>query len=234
MRCVRMGTRAADESTATEGARPDDGGQDDSGSEVDAWASSEDEEGLDPGAREGPLRDRPKTVHGKGKRGAVRGAFRAAPCACRASLHQYYRTPQPARVTVSVRRSRPPTGHRRAAGGAATTTAPPLPDRRATRGVSSRCDPQQCSRRSPQNLRRGETRNGDCSPLHSPKRCVSPQRRPLAVVKWYRIDAHWYKPDPAALRSGKQNPNLKRSKRYAIPSKIQRGEFPDDILFRIE
>ena len=63
MRCVRMGSRAADESAATEGARPDDGGQDDSGSEVDAWASSEDEEGLDPGAREGPLRDRPKTVH---------------------------------------------------------------------------------------------------------------------------------------------------------------------------
>ena len=50
MRCVRMGSRAADESAATEGARPDDGGQDDSGSEVDAWASSEDEEGLDSGA----------------------------------------------------------------------------------------------------------------------------------------------------------------------------------------
>ena len=78
VRCVRMGSRAADESAATEGARPDDGGQDDSGSEVDAWASSEDEEGLDPGAREGPLRDRPKTVHGKGKRGAVRGAARRA------------------------------------------------------------------------------------------------------------------------------------------------------------
>ena len=81
MRCVRMGSRAADESAATEGARPDGGGQDDSGSEVDAWASSEDGEGLDSGAWEGPLRDRPKTVHGKGKRGAVRGAFRAAPCA---------------------------------------------------------------------------------------------------------------------------------------------------------
>ena len=78
MRCVRMGSRAADESAATEGARPDDGGQDDSGSEVDAWASSEDEEGLDPGAREGPLRDRPKTVHGKGKRGAERRAVEAA------------------------------------------------------------------------------------------------------------------------------------------------------------
>ena len=76
MRCVRMGSRAADESAATEGARPDDGGQDDSGSEVDAWASSEDEEGLDSGAWEGPLRDRPKTVHGKGKRGAVCGAAR--------------------------------------------------------------------------------------------------------------------------------------------------------------
>ena len=141
------------------------------GATVDAWASSEDGEGLDSGAWEGPLRDRPKTVHGKGKRGAVRGAFRAAPCACRASLHQYYRTPQPARVTVSVRRSRPPTGHRRAADGDATTTAPPLPDRRATRGVSSRCDPQQARgdlHKSPP----GETRNGDCSPLHSPKRCV--------------------------------------------------------------
>ena len=39
VRCVRMGSRAA-ESAATEGARPDDGGQDDSGSEVDALASS--------------------------------------------------------------------------------------------------------------------------------------------------------------------------------------------------
>ena len=43
-------------------------------------------------------------------------------------------TPQPGRATVSVRRSRPPTGHRRAAGGDATTTAPPLPDRRAEGG----------------------------------------------------------------------------------------------------
>ena len=31
----------------------------------------------------------------------------------------------------------------------------------------------------------GETRNGDCSPLHSLKRCVSPLRQRLAVVKWY-------------------------------------------------
>ena len=83
VRCVRMGSRVADESAATEGARPDDGGQDDSGSEVDAWASSEDEEGLDSGAWEGALRDRPKTVHGKGKRGAVRGAeCRAVEAAC--------------------------------------------------------------------------------------------------------------------------------------------------------
>ena len=52
-----MGSRAADESAATEGARPDDGGHDDSGSEVDAWASSEDEDGLDSGAGEGALRD---------------------------------------------------------------------------------------------------------------------------------------------------------------------------------
>ena len=124
--------------------------------------------------------------------------------ACHASLHQYHRTPQPARVTVSVRRSRPPTGHRRAAGGDATTTAPPLPDRRATRGVSSCCDHQGLER-SPQNLHRRNSRNGDCSPLLSPKRCVSPQqlRRRLAVVKpeqrlkSYRIDAEWYKPDPA-------------------------------------
>ena len=65
MRCVRMGSRAADETAATGGARPDDGGQDDSGSEVDAWASSEDEEGLDSGAWEGALRDRPKTFMGK-------------------------------------------------------------------------------------------------------------------------------------------------------------------------
>ena len=78
MRCVRMGSRAADESAATDDGGQDDGGQDDSGSEVDAWASSEDEAGLDSGVWEGALRDRPKTVHGKGKRGAVRGAERRA------------------------------------------------------------------------------------------------------------------------------------------------------------
>ena len=102
--------------------------------------------------------------------------------ACHASLHQHHRTPRPARASASVRRSGPLTGHHRAAGGDATTIDPPLPARRATRGVSSRCD-HQSSRRSPQNLRRGETRNGDCSPLHSPERCVSPLRRRLAVVK---------------------------------------------------
>ena len=140
------------------------------GATVDAWASSEDGEGLDSGAWEVPLRDRPKTVHGKGKRGAVRGAFRAAPCACRASvtasLHQYYRTPQRAPVQAALR---PPSRGRRA-GGDATTTAPPLPDRRATRGVSSRCDLQRARgylHTSPP----GEARNGDCSHLHSPKRC---------------------------------------------------------------
>ena len=41
----------------------------------------------------------------------------------------------------------------------------------------------------------GETRNGDCSPLHSPKRCVRHCPRPLTVVKWYRIYADWYKTD---------------------------------------
>ena len=115
-----------------------------------------------------------------------------------ASLHQYHRTPQPARVTVSMHRSRPPTGHRRAAGGDATTTAPPLPDRRATRGVSSRCDPQR-ARGDLHKSRPGETRNDDCSPLHSPKRCVRDPTKPLAVVKWYKINAFWYKPDPPGL-----------------------------------
>ena len=75
---MRMGSRAADESAATEGARPDDGGRDDSGSEVDAWASSEDEEGLDSGAWEGPLRDRPKTVHGNVGRRRGRRAMPAS------------------------------------------------------------------------------------------------------------------------------------------------------------
>ena len=51
-----------------------------------------------------------------------------------ASLHKYHRTPQPVRAAVSVRRSRPPTDHRRAADGDAATTAPPLPDRRAEGG----------------------------------------------------------------------------------------------------
>lgn len=91
MRCVRMGSRAADETAATGGARPEDGGQDDSGGEVDAWASSEDEEGLDSGAWEGALRDRPKTVHGKGKRGAVRGAARrAVEAACSRDRATYF------------------------------------------------------------------------------------------------------------------------------------------------
>ena len=31
------------------------------------------------------------------------------------------------------------------------------------------------------------------------KRCVSPLRQRLAVVKWYRIDANWYKPDPTRM-----------------------------------
>ena len=31
------------------------------------------------------------------------------------------------------------------------------------------------------------------------KRCVSPLPKPLAVVKWYRINAYWYKPDPPGL-----------------------------------
>ena len=50
------------------------------------------------------------------------------------------------------------------------------------------------------------------------KRCVSPLRRRLAVVKWYRIDAvaNWCKPDPAALRTGKQNPNLKPRSRKRV------------------
>ena len=45
----------------------------------------------------------------------------------------------------------------------------------------------------------GETRNDDCSPLHSPKRCVRDPPKPLAVVKWYKINAFWYKPDPPGL-----------------------------------
>ena len=130
MRGVRMGSRAADESAATEGARPDDGGQDNSGSDVDAWASSEDEEGLDSGAWDAHAAAWALRLPGCTPVGGEVGVTSA----CHASLHQYHRTPQPARVTVSVRRSRPPTGHRRAAGGDATTTAPPLPDRRATMG----------------------------------------------------------------------------------------------------
>ena len=97
--------------------------------------------------------------------------------ACRASLHQYHRTPQPARVTVSVRRSRPPTGHRRATGGDATTTAPSLPDRRATRGVSSRCDLQQVLAEISTNLRRGRHETATvhlCIPRNAAcRRCAS-------------------------------------------------------------
>ena len=31
------------------------------------------------------------------------------------------------------------------------------------------------------------------------KRYMSPLPKPLAVVKWYRIKAYWYKPDPPGL-----------------------------------
>ena len=68
-RCVRMGSRVV-ESAATEDARPDDGSQDDSRSEVDAWGSSEDDEGLDSGARADPLRDKRRPA--QGNRGALR------------------------------------------------------------------------------------------------------------------------------------------------------------------
>ena len=105
-----------------------------------------------------------------------------------ASLHQYHRTPQPTRVTVPVRRYRPPTGHRRATGGDAATTAPPLPDRRATRGVSSRCDLQQCSRRSPQ-ISAGEDPKERLFTFAFSETLRAPLPRPLAVVKWYRINA---------------------------------------------
>ena len=33
----------------------------------------------------------------------------------------------------------------------------------------------------------------------TPKRCVRHPPKPLAVVKWYRISAQWYKPAPAGL-----------------------------------
>ena len=143
VRCVRMGSRAADESAATEGARRGDGGRP---------AAGPDERPYQPRAmRRAPTLARhhapPTDGHRRTASGArcvgAQAARSVARSACHDNLHQYHRTPQPARVTVSVRWSRPPTGHRRAAGGDATTTAPPLPDRRATRGVSSRCDPQQ-------------------------------------------------------------------------------------------
>ena len=89
-------------------------------------------------------------------------------------------------------------GHRRAAGGDATTTAPPLPDRRATRGVSSRCDPQQCSRRSPQISAGGDPKRRLFTFAFS-ETLRAPLPKPLAVVKWYRINAYWYKPDPPGL-----------------------------------
>ena len=43
----------------------------------------------------------------------------------------------------------------------------------------------------------------------TPKRCVSPLRQRLAVVKWYRIDADWYKPDPTRLADRRTKPYLK-------------------------
>ena len=33
----------------------------------------------------------------------------------------------------------------------------------------------------------------------TPKRCVRHPPKPLAVVKWYKINAFWYKPDPLSL-----------------------------------
>ena len=67
-RCVRMGSRVV-ESAATEDARPDAGSQDNSGSEVDTWGSSDDDEGLELGGQADPLRDKPRTVHGKAPSG---------------------------------------------------------------------------------------------------------------------------------------------------------------------
>ena len=52
-----------------------------------------------------------------------------------------------------------------------------------------------CVHKSPPRV----TRNGNFSPFHSPKRCVRHSPRLLAVVKWYRIYAYWYKPDPPGL-----------------------------------
>ena len=57
----------------------------------------------------------------------------------------------------------------------------------------------------------GETRNGDCSPLHSLKRCVSPRRQRLAVVKWYESTLTGSNPTPPAWRSAKQNPTERRA-----------------------
>ena len=121
--------------------------------------------------------------------------------ACHTSRHLHHRTPRPARVSASVRRSGPPTGHRRAAGGDATTVAPPIPDRRATwqRGgflavaIRARGDLHKISTRgvSKQCLFTfafSQTLRVAIAPAPRGSQCT---------VKWYRIDADWYKPDRA-------------------------------------
>ena len=127
----------------------------------------------------------------------AQAARSGARSACHASRHQHHRTPRPARVAAFLRRPGTPNGHHRAAGGDATTTAPPIPARRAKRRFGSRCDPQGL-RRSPQISAGGD-----------PKRCLftfafSETLRttipwPIAVFKWYRINAYWYKPDYPGL-----------------------------------
>ena len=189
-RCVCMGSRVV-ESAATEDARPDDGSQDDSRSEVDAWGSSEDDEGLDSGARADPLRDKRRPA--QGNRGALRrrpgctvGGEVGVPC---------QPPPTPPNATTSTRGSllaaardtqRPPSRGRRRR----DNDRPAPPGTGVQRGgfaVGTRGD----LHKSPP----GETRSGVCSHSHSPKRCVRHCPRPLAVVKWYRIYADWYKTD---------------------------------------
>ena len=46
---------------------------------------------------------------------------------------------------------------------------------------------------------------------------MSPLRQRLAVVKWYRIYANWYKPDPTRLADRRTKPYLKpRSRKRAL------------------
>ena len=119
---------------------------------------------------------------------------------CQPAPAQLKSTPMPRDSLMAAGRDthRPPSRDRRRRDNDRST----LPDRRATRRVSSRCDLQEIST----NLRRGRPETATvhlCIPRNAA--CATPQA-PRSSQWWYRINAYWTNPTPPALGSGEQNP----------------------------